>query len=96
MSKPLSYLRESRKGTRLSTGRKTGELKSLQLHAEIILATAHLHKIGIVHGSLHTRNVMLEQVKAEEWHIKVIDFGVGRTVDLRKLNPEAAKLQKVM
>ena len=45
----------------------------------LLRAVAHCHSLGIVHRDIKPQNLMLQSTR-DDWHIKVVDFGMAKRV----------------
>lgn len=53
------------------------ELRLRALGREVIGAYARLHRLGVLHGDVHPRNVLVNA----DGHVTLLDFGLARPVD---------------
>ena len=53
--------------------RRIPERKAASMIAEVIVALAHLHRLGILHRDLKSENVLI----SADGHLKLIDFGLA-------------------
>jgi eukaryotic-like serine/threonine-protein kinase len=61
--------------------------KLLSLAGNVIDAYAGLHKLGVIHGDVHPRNILVDRFG----DVKVIDFGYGRSLSKTDSNEPSTR-----
>ncbi|MCA9712958.1 MAG: serine/threonine protein kinase, partial [Myxococcales bacterium] len=82
----------------VTDGRTLGEALREGLPVEVALdvlrqvshALDAAHGIGVIHRDLKPGNVMLQAVQGNPWHVKLVDFGLAKRVDLQESTEFAA------